>query len=84
MLKLKTELKNNAYRAFNDEKRFFYDDVKHVQSAMLQGWNKFCFTGGIIEISAKLPGSSRIGGLWPARECNFVFCVSLLYVDDEF
>lgn len=27
---------------------------------MLQSWNKFCFTGGIIEISASLPGSPEI------------------------
>jgi len=66
LLKIKAEQKDNAYRAFNDEKRFFYNDVKHVQSGMLQSWNKFCYTGGILEISAKLPGSPRIGGLWPA------------------
>lgn len=40
--------------------------IKNYQSGMIQGWNKFCFTGGIIEISAKLPGNSNIGGLWPA------------------
>ena len=33
---------------------------------MVQGWNKFCFTGGIVEINAKLPGDPKIGGLWPA------------------
>lgn len=33
---------------------------------MLQTWNKFCFTGGIIEARAKLPGKSNVGGLWPA------------------
>lgn len=33
---------------------------------MIQGWNKFCFTGGIVEINAKLPGNGNIGGLWPA------------------
>ena len=33
---------------------------------MIQGWNKFCFTGGIIEMSAQLPGKWNIGGLWPA------------------
>ena len=27
--------------------------TKNYQSAMLQGWNKFCFTGGIVEISAR-------------------------------
>ena len=33
---------------------------------MLQTWNKFCFTGGIIEIEAILPGKFNVGGLWPA------------------
>lgn len=40
--------------------------TKNYQSAMIQGWNKFCFTGGIVEISAQLPGKYDIGGLWPA------------------
>jgi hypothetical protein len=43
-----------------------YKAKKIYQSAMIQSWNKFCFTSGIIEISAKLPGKSHIGGLWPA------------------
>jgi beta-glucanase (GH16 family) len=66
LLKIKTEKKDNAYRAFDEKLKKFYNDKKHIQSAMLQGWNKFCFTGGIVEFSAKLPGSPRIGGLWPA------------------
>jgi len=33
------------------------------KSAMLQTWDKFCFTGGIIEFRAKQP---RGGGYWPA------------------
>lgn len=51
-----------------------FDDVllkkthvtKHIKSGMLQSWNKFCFTGGIIETEVVLPGSSDVGGLWPA------------------
>jgi len=35
-------------------------------SAMLQSWNKFCFTGGVVEMSAKFPGRPDIPGLWPA------------------
>ncbi|CAJ1334257.1 unnamed protein product, partial [Effrenium voratum] len=35
-------------------------------SAMLQSWNKFCFTGGVVEISAKFPGRPDLPGLWPA------------------
>lgn len=36
------------------------------KSAMIQSWNKFCFTGGLIEASVRLPGSSTISGFWPA------------------
>ncbi|EFJ46707.1 hypothetical protein VOLCADRAFT_105452 [Volvox carteri f. nagariensis] len=35
-------------------------------SGMLQGWNKFCFTGGYLEARIKLPGDDQHGGLWPA------------------
>jgi len=33
---------------------------------MIQTWNKFCFTGGVLEMSIQLPGHSDSGGLWPA------------------
>ena len=33
------------------------------RSAMLQTWNKFCFTGGVIEWRARMPRGS---GYWPA------------------
>ena len=33
------------------------------RSAMLQSWNKFCFTGGILEFKARQP---RGAGYWPA------------------
>ncbi|KAI0030195.1 beta-glucan synthesis-associated [Vararia minispora EC-137] len=33
---------------------------------MLTSWNKFCFTGGIVEAAVSLPGSPIISGLWPA------------------
>ncbi|TFK38137.1 beta-glucan synthesis-associated protein KRE6 [Crucibulum laeve] len=36
------------------------------KSGMIQTWNKFCFTGGLIEASVSLPGSNSISGLWPA------------------
>lgn len=36
------------------------------RSGMIQSWNKFCFTGGILEAAVTLPGSSNVGGLWPA------------------
>jgi beta-glucanase (GH16 family) len=63
-----TERKVNTYKAFNEKTKKFYADKKHIQSAMMQGWNKFCFTGGIVEYSARLPGNPSVGGLWPARK----------------
>ena len=33
------------------------------RSAMLQSWNKFCFTGGVVEFRARMPHGS---GYWPA------------------
>ncbi|KAK7462987.1 hypothetical protein VKT23_007568 [Stygiomarasmius scandens] len=36
------------------------------RGAMIQSWNKFCFTGGLIQTSVQLPGANNIVGLWPA------------------
>lgn len=30
---------------------------RHFKSGMLQSWNKFCFTGGIIEVDVQFPGT---------------------------
>ncbi|KJA25874.1 glycoside hydrolase family 16 protein [Hypholoma sublateritium FD-334 SS-4] len=36
------------------------------QGGMVASWNKFCFTGGLVETSVTLPGSPTVQGLWPA------------------
>ena len=66
VLNITTESRTNVYKAFDEDKKKFYADKKHVQTGMVQSWNKFCFLGGIIEFSAKLPGDPGVGGLWPA------------------
>ncbi|KAH9944284.1 beta-glucan synthesis-associated protein [Epithele typhae] len=33
---------------------------------MMATWNKFCFTGGLVEASVMLPGFNNVKGLWPA------------------
>ncbi|SJK97250.1 related to KRE6-glucan synthase subunit [Armillaria ostoyae] len=38
----------------------------HYQGGMVSTWNKFCFTGGYIETSVLLPGTTNVLGLWPA------------------
>ncbi|KAG6832271.1 hypothetical protein H0H92_003504 [Tricholoma furcatifolium] len=36
------------------------------EGGMMTTWNKFCFTGGMIEASVSLPGANNVVGLWPA------------------
>jgi beta-glucanase (GH16 family) len=38
----------------------------NYQGGMMSTWNNFCFTGGLVETSVRLPGVSDIMGLWPA------------------
>ena len=33
---------------------------------MMSTWNKFCFTGGLVEARVMLPGFNNVQGLWPA------------------
>ncbi|KIY71730.1 glycoside hydrolase family 16 protein [Cylindrobasidium torrendii FP15055 ss-10] len=35
------------------------------KSAMLQGWNKLCFTTGYVEVSVSFPGAHDTAGFWP-------------------
>ena len=86
-------MERNDYKAFDEDTKKFYLDTKHVQSGMVQGWNKFCLTGGIVEFSAKLPGKASVGGLWPACEYNmlsnaifklFLTQLGLFYIMNEF
>lgn len=38
----------------------------NYSGGMMSTWNKFCFTGGVLLVNASMPGTSSIGGLWPA------------------
>jgi beta-glucanase (GH16 family) len=38
--------------------------TKNYTSGMIQTWNKFCFTGGVLDMKIKLPGQYDEGGLW--------------------
>ncbi|KAH8835015.1 beta-glucan synthesis-associated protein [Flagelloscypha sp. PMI_526] len=39
---------------------------RNYMGGMMSSWNKFCFTGGLIEAATMLPGPNNIQGLWPA------------------
>ncbi|THH03311.1 hypothetical protein EW145_g6360 [Phellinidium pouzarii] len=38
----------------------------NYMSGMMSSWNKFCFTGGYIEVNVSLPGVTSATGFWPA------------------
>ncbi len=65
-LEIITNRKENTFRAENIKKKKYELKTKHYQSGMIQSWNKFCFTGGALELTLQLPGHPFIGGLWPA------------------
>jgi hypothetical protein len=65
-LVITTEAADTDIIGFDDVLREHTHVTKHFKSAMLQSWNKFCFTGGIVEAEVILPGQDKVGGLWPA------------------
>lgn len=66
VLNITTSIDPKNFTVFNEKYSKYNLQYKEIKSGMLQSWNKFCYTGGIVEFSAKLPGSPSIGGLWPA------------------
>lgn len=66
VLNISTIVSDISFKVNNPETPDVRRATKNYQSAMINGWNKFCFTGGIVEISAKLPGEHNAGALWPA------------------
>mmetsp|Transcript_9358 Transcript_9358/g.27472 ORF Transcript_9358/g.27472 Transcript_9358/m.27472 type:complete len:599 (-) Transcript_9358:240-2036(-) len=66
MLDIWTSTDSTSWRGYNPYKHEYEVLEKPFRSGMVQSWNKFCFTGGVVEISAQLPGRGYTQGLWPA------------------
>uniref|UniRef100_A0A7S1Y0E2 GH16 domain-containing protein n=1 Tax=Phaeomonas parva TaxID=124430 RepID=A0A7S1Y0E2_9STRA len=65
-LVLRANAKVAQWREWNKHRRKMEDFRRNYTTAMLTSWNRVCFTGGILELSAQLPGGAHDGGLWPA------------------
>jgi beta-glucanase (GH16 family) len=65
-LELRSIVDKTEWEHFDVVKQEYKHITKNFKSSMVQSWNKFCFTGGIIEYDIVLPGDPYIGGLWPA------------------
>lgn len=66
MLKISTYLETTEWNHYDHVKKEWKHIRKNFTSGMMQSWNKFCFTGGIVEVDIIFPGQPFIGGLWPA------------------
>jgi len=66
MLKIATTIHKTKWRRYDPVKKEYKEEEAYYNSGMLQSWEKFCFTGGIVEVDVILPGDPYIGGLWPA------------------
>jgi beta-glucan synthesis-associated protein KRE6 len=65
-LKIRTYIETTKWSRYDFINKTWRQEAKNFTSGMLQSWNKFCFTGGIIEVDVIFPGDPMIGGLWPA------------------
>eukprot|EP00520_Triparma_pacifica_P001309 CAMPEP_0118668902 /NCGR_PEP_ID=MMETSP0785-20121206/20602_1 /TAXON_ID=91992 /ORGANISM="Bolidomonas pacifica, Strain CCMP 1866" /LENGTH=535 /DNA_ID=CAMNT_0006563523 /DNA_START=149 /DNA_END=1753 /DNA_ORIENTATION=+ len=65
-LKIRTFKETTSFPAEDVKTSKISSKNKYYTSGMIQSWNKFCFTGGIVSIRARLPGNAFVGGLWPA------------------
>ena len=65
---LKTSAEKTTWTEYDVTLQRHHNMTRNYTSAMLQSWNQFCFTGGVLEMSIQLPGGSKegAGGLWPA------------------
>mmetsp|Transcript_37202 Transcript_37202/g.100575 ORF Transcript_37202/g.100575 Transcript_37202/m.100575 type:complete len:675 (-) Transcript_37202:82-2106(-) len=66
VMNITTSAENTKIKVLNKDMKTYKTQTKHFKSGMVQTWNKFCFTGGIVEVRAALPGLPNTGGLWPA------------------
>ena len=65
-LVLKTDSIATSWTSWDWNKFKMEKYSRPYQSGMISTWNKFCFTGGVLEVSVQLPGKADSGGLWPA------------------
>ncbi|GAX27330.1 hypothetical protein FisN_23Lh095 [Fistulifera solaris] len=65
-LRIATYLERTEWNRYDHIKKEWKHEIKNFTSGMVQSWEKFCFTGGIVEVDVIFPGEAYIGGLWPA------------------
>ena len=62
-LVITTDTQDTKWKGWNPFKKKYEQMSRHFRSGMLQSWNKFCYTGGILEIDIQFPGRHDVGGI---------------------
>ena len=65
-LVIETRAEHTMWEQWDEDTYQVTEHVKPYTSGMVQSWNKFCFTGGVLELSVQLPGAWDSAGVWPA------------------
>lgn len=66
VLNILTTTEDTKWKGFNPYTKKYTQMKRYFRSGMIQSWNKFCYTGGILEFDVQFPGKPEVGGLWPA------------------
>ena len=69
-LVITTRAHKTSYLEWDGRTNTFETRTKNYTSGMVQSWNKFCFTGGVLEMSIELPGKADSGGNLAKLRCN--------------
>lgn len=79
-LVIETNDHDTKWKGYNPYKKKYTTMSRHFKSGMVQSWNKFCYTGGILELDVKFPGAFDVGGLWPAAWImGMLFIINITY-----
>lgn len=69
---IRTTAEKTAWDEWDDQTERMVTRTRNYTSGMIQSWNKFCFTGGVIELSIQLPGGhANAGGMIPLNLFHF-------------
>jgi beta-glucan synthesis-associated protein KRE6 len=76
---IQTTAEKTSWDEWDSDAEKMVTRTRNYTSGMVQTWNKFCFTGGVLELSIQLPGGDANAG----GKIVFLFItVCLSFFDD--
>jgi hypothetical protein len=59
---IQTTAEKTSWEEWDRDEEKMVTRTRNYTSGMVQTWNKFCFTGGVLELSIQLPGGDANAG----------------------